>query len=132
MLFASPRDSTRLNDYSHLRGFRRVGVERVELLICLNNGTCQFRRQRGASGWSRSAKHSARFHLGEGKRVLGVRERLHPVFLVRPVKLALFLLLVTGLASLFAGAFCSPFGFAGPARLELLDRQTGQSSLDTQ
>ena len=33
-----PRDSTRLNDYSHLRGFRRVGVERVELLICLNMG----------------------------------------------------------------------------------------------
>ena len=38
LLFASPRDSTRLNDYSHLRGFRRVGVERVELLIWLNMG----------------------------------------------------------------------------------------------
>src|SRR5205823_13662915 len=38
MLFASPRDSTPLNDYSHLRGFRRVGMERVELLICLNVG----------------------------------------------------------------------------------------------
>jgi hypothetical protein len=51
---------------------------------------------------------------------------------VRPVKLVLFLLLVTGLASLFAGNLCSPFGLAGPARLELFDRQTGQSIMDTQ
>ena len=61
-----------------------------------------------------------------------MRERLHPVFFVRPVKLVLFLLFVTGLASLFAGDCCSSFGLAGPARLELLDRQTGQSIMDTQ
>src|SRR2546421_4255118 len=30
------RFATQFNDYSHLRGFRRVGIERVELLICLN------------------------------------------------------------------------------------------------
>ena len=68
-------------------------------------------------------RREARFRCGE---------RFHPVFLVRPVKLALFLLLVTGLASLFAGNLCSPFGLAGPARLEFLDRQTGQSIMDTQ
>jgi hypothetical protein len=55
-----------------------------------------------------------------------------PGLLVRPVKLVLFFLLVTGLASLFAGNLCSPFGLAGPARLEFLDRQTGQSIMDTQ
>ena len=49
----------------------------------------------------RSGKHSARFHLGEGKRILSVRERLHQVFLCARSSWYLFLLLVIVSAGYF-------------------------------